>query len=133
VTLKRVIVVSVAVTTLASSAFASAASLGGITGGSVGAGEAAIPACDTTGVSVSYTTTGGTVTTVTVGGLADPGCEGGALSLTLTNTAGDSIASGGPQTIPTDGDTADNSVNVSVSPNPAAENVAGYHVSIAGP
>jgi hypothetical protein len=132
VSLKRVIVVSLAVTTLASSAFASAASLGGISGG-VGAGNAAIPACDTTGVTVTYTTSGGNVTTVTVGGLADPGCEGGSLSLTLTNTAGDSIASGGPQTIPTDGDTADNSVNVSVSPNPAAENVAGYHVSIAGP
>ena len=131
-TLKRVIVVSLAVTTLASSAFASAASLGGMSG-SVSAGEAAIPACDTTGVTVTYTTSAGNVTAVTVGGLADPGCEGGALSVTLTNAAGDSIASGGPATVPTDGDTADNSVNVSVSPNPAAENVAGYHVSITGP
>jgi hypothetical protein len=132
VALKRVIVVSVAVTTLASSAFASAASLGGMSG-SVAAGDAAIPDCDTTGVTLTYTTTGGNVTAVAVGGLADPGCEGGSLSLTLTNTAGDSIASGGPLTIPTDGDTADNSVDVSVSPNPAAETVAGYHVSIAGP
>jgi hypothetical protein len=132
VTLKRVIVLSLAVTTLASSAFASAASLGGMSG-SVAAGEAAIPACDTTGVTISYTTSGGNVTAVTVNGLADPGCEGGALSVTLTNTAGDSIASGGPQAVPTDGDATDNSVTVSVSPNPAAENVAGYHVSIAGP
>jgi hypothetical protein len=132
VTLKRVILISLVVTTLASSAFASAASLGGITG-SVGAGDAAIPACDTTGVSVTYTTSAGNVTAVTVGGLADPGCEGGDLSVTLTNSAGDSIASGGPQTIPTDGDTADNSLTVSVSPNPAAQNVAGYHVSIVGP
>ncbi len=130
--LKRVIVVSLAVTTLASSAFASAASLGGISG-TVGAGNAAIPSCDTTGVTVTYTTSGGNVTAVTVGGLADPGCEGGDLSLTLTNASGDSIASGGPQTIPTDGDTAENSVTVSVAPTPAAENVAGYHVSIVGP
>jgi hypothetical protein len=133
VTLKRVIVVILAVTTLASSAYASAASLGGIAGGGVGAGEAAIPACDTTGITVSYTTSGGNVTAVTVGGLADPGCEGGALSVTLTNAAGDSIATGGSQTIPTDGDNADNALTVSVSPNPAAENVAGYHVSIVGP
>jgi hypothetical protein len=130
--LKRVILITMAVTTLASSAFASAASLGGMSG-SVGAGNAAIPTCDTTGVSVTYTTSGGNVTAVTVGGLADPGCEGGDLKLTLTNASGDSIASGGPQTISADGDTADNSVNVSVSPNPAAQNVAGYHVSITGP
>ena len=131
-TLKRVILISMVVTTLASSAFASAASLGGMSG-SVAAGDATIPACDTTGVSVSYTTSGGNVTAVTVGGLADPGCEGGALSVTLTNAAGDGIASGGPQTIATDGDTADNSLTISVSPNPAAQDVAGYHVSIAGP
>jgi hypothetical protein len=132
-TLKRLIVVSVAVTTVASSAFASAASVGGISSGSVSAGNAAIPDCDTTGVTLTYTTSGGNVTAVTVGGLADPGCEGGALSVTLTNAAGDSIASGGPQTIATDGDTADNSLTVAVSPNPAAENIAGYHVSITGP
>jgi hypothetical protein len=133
VTLRGVIVLTVAVTAVASSAFASAASVGGISTGSLSAGSAGIPACDTTGVSVAYTTSAGNVTAVTVGGLADPGCEGGALSLTLTNSAGDSIASGGPSTIPTDGGTADNSLTVSVSPTPAAENVAGYHVSITGP
>ena len=131
-TLKRVIVVSVAVATLASSAFASAASLGGMSG-SVVAGNAAVPACDTTGVTVAYTTSAGNVTAVTVSGLADPGCEGGSLSVALTNSAGDSIASGGPETVATDGDTVDNSLSVSLSPNPAAQNVAGYHVSIAGP
>lgn len=131
-TLKRVIVVSLAVATLASGAFASAASLGGVSG-QVAAGNAAITACDATGVTVTYTTSGGNVTAVTVGGLADPACEGGELSVTLTNAAGESIASGGPQTIPTDGDTTDNSVTVSVSPNPAAEQVAAYHVAIVGP
>ena len=131
-TFKRVIVVSLVVTTLVSTAFASAASLGGMSG-SVAAGDATIPACDTTGISVGYTTSAGNVSAVTVNGLADPGCEGGSLSVTLTNASGDSIASGGPQTVPTDGDTADNSLTVSVGPNPAAENVAGYHVSIAGP
>ena len=129
---KRVIFISMVVTTLASSAFASAASLGGISG-TLGAGNAVIPACDTTGVSVSYTTSGGNVTAVTVAGLADPGCEGGDLSVTLTNASGDSIASGGPQTIPTDGDALDNSLTLAVSPNAAAENVSGYQVPIVGP
>ncbi len=131
-TLNRLIVVGVATTILASSIFAAAASLGGMSGG-VLAASAAIPSCDSTGVTTAYTTSGGNVTAVTVNELADPGCEGGKLSVTLTNSAGESIASGGPQTIPADGDTVDNSVTVSVSPNPAAENVAGYEIPIVEP
>ena len=131
-TLNRLIVGIVAATILASSMVASAASLGGMSG-AVLAGNAAIPACDTTGVTTAYTTSGGNVTAVTVSGLADPGCEGGELSVTLTNASGDSIASGGPQTIPTDADAVDNSLTVAVSPNAAAENVSGYEIPIVGP
>ncbi len=131
-TMRRVILASLALMMLASPVLASAASLGAISGG-VAAGNAPITACDTNGVTVTYTTSAGNVTAVTVGGLADPGCEGGDLSVTLTNTLGVSIASGGPQTIPTDGDTTDNSVTVSVSPNPAAEQVTAYNVAIVGP
>jgi hypothetical protein len=132
VTLKRLIVVSLMTTTLASCVFASAASLGGISGG-VAAGDSAIPACDTDGLTVTYETTGGNVTAVTVSALADPACEGGELSLTLSNAGGDSIASGGPGMIAADADAADNAVTVPVAPNPAAETVRGYHVSIVGP
>jgi len=73
------------------------------------------------------------VTTVTVGAIADPGCEGGSLSVTLTDSAGASIATAGPQTVPADGDTTDNSMALTTSPQPGAAQVAGYHVSITGP
>ncbi len=131
-TTRRMIAWSLVATTLASSCFASAAALGGISGG-VAAGEAPITACDPDGFALHYATQGGNVQSVTVSGIADPGCEGGDLSVTLTNSGGDSISSGGPAAIGVDADTADNSVNVDVSPKPAAEQVKGYHVSVVGP
>lgn len=131
-TTRRVIAWSLVVTTLASSCLASASALGGISGG-VGAGDAPITGCDADGFSVAYATQGGNVESVTVSGIADPGCEGGALSVTVTNSAGDSIASGGPGAIGVDGDTANNSATVAVSPNPPAEQVSGHHVSVVGP
>jgi hypothetical protein len=127
-----VLVTIVAVAVLAAS-LASAAALGGVNSDRVGAGDAAIAACDANGFTVSYTTVGGNVTAATVADIADPGCEGGDLSVTVTNSAGNSIASGGPSSIPTDGDTSPNSLTVSVSPQPAAEQVAGVHVAVVGP
>jgi hypothetical protein len=127
-----VIVLTLTATALASSCLASAAALGGISG-AVGAGDAPVATCDADGFTLAYTTSGGDVTAVTVSGIADPGCEGGDLSVTLTNTDGDSIASGGPQAVPVDGDTVESSVTVPVAPNPAAEQVSGYHVSLVGP
>lgn len=131
--MRRVIVLILTAATLASLSIASAAAVGGISGDPFAAGDAPIPACDATGFTLAYTTVGGNLTAVTVNGIADPGCEGGDLSVTITNTVGASIASGGPQGITPDGDTADNSVVVPVSPNPAAEQVSGYHISLVGP
>ena len=110
-----------------------AASLGGLTSPSLGADGAVVVACDTDGFSVSYTTSGSNVTAVVVGGIADPGCEGGLLSLALADASGTSIGAGGPQTIPTDAGTVDNSVTVSLSPTPAASAVATVHVVVTGP
>lgn len=112
---------------------ASAAALGGISSDRVAAGNAAIAACDGNGFSISYTTVGGNVTAATVADIADPGCEGGDLSITVTNTAGDSIASGGPIAVPADGDTSPNSLTISLGPQPSAEQVAGVHVAVVGP
>jgi hypothetical protein len=112
--------------------FGSAASLGGILPQAIGAGGTAIPACDTA-FSVTSTTAHGNVTAVTVGDVADPACEGGELSLTVTNAAGSVIASGGPVTVPADGDTSPDSVAVPVAPNPAAEAVAEIAISVVGP
>jgi hypothetical protein len=130
---RRFVLVTIVAVAVLSASLASAAALGGVSSGRVGAGDAAIAACDANGFTVSYTTVGGNVTAATVADIADPGCEGGDLSVTVTNGAGDSIASGGPSSIPTDGDTSPNSLTLSVSPQPTAEQVAGVHVAVVGP
>ena len=122
--------VTVAVAASASVAFATGF---GVTTTKLGGGNTPVVACDGNGFTVSFTTSHGNVTAVTVGGIADPACEGGALAVTVTNVAGASIASGGPQTIPTDGDTADNTVTLATSPQPGASQVAAYNVSVTGP
>ena len=131
--MRRLVLGTTAAVAVVTASLASAAALGGISNDRVSAGNVAIAACDLNGFSVSYTTVGGNVTAATVADIADPGCEGGDLSITITNGAGDSIASGGPISIPTDGDTSPNSLTVSVSPQPAAEQVAGVHVAVVGP
>jgi hypothetical protein len=118
---------------VASSASVAYAAGIGISTRKVGGGNTAVVACDTNGFTVTFTTTRGNLTAITVGGIADPACEGGTLRVTVTDTSGASIAAGGPQTVPTDGDTSDNSLTVSTSPQPAASQVAGYNVSIVGP
>ena len=66
----------------------SAASLGGLGSAPVGGAVASVAPCDGDGVMVSYATQGGNVTAATVAGIADPGCEGAALSITLRGTGG---------------------------------------------
>lgn len=109
-----------------------AATLGGLTPGRLGARGAVVAACDTNGFTVTYVTSGSTVTSATVGGIADPGCQTGVLSLTLADGA-TSVASGGPTTVPTDPGTVDDSVTLALSPQPPAAQVNRVHVSIEGP
>ena len=130
--LRRTIAASVTTAAVCATTYASAASLGGTSTPTVGAGDAAIAACDSA-FTIDYTTSGGNATAVTVGDIADPACDGGELRLTLANASGAEIASGGPTTVPTDGDSTPGSVTVAVAPNPAAEQVAAVHVSVAGP
>ena len=130
--MKSAILWSAAAITAASASVALAAGVG-ISPSKLGGGNGSVVACETDGFTIAYTTSRGNVTAVTVGAIADPGCEGGSLSLTLTNSAGTSIGAAGPQTIPTDGDVVANSVSLAPSPQPGAAQVAGYHVSITGP
>jgi hypothetical protein len=95
--------------------------------GSVGAGSAAVVPCDSDGFALSYATSGGNVVSATVAGI-DAGCAGGSLSLVLVVGSGARIASGGPLTVPATG-----SVTANLAPQPAADAVAGYRVTIAGP
>jgi len=110
-----------------------AASIGGLTATKLGADSAVVASCDTDGFSIDYTNTTGTVTAVVVSGIADPGCEGGTLSLVLANAAGASVGAGGPTVVPTDAGTADNTMTVSLSPTPAASVVTAVHVVVSGP
>lgn len=112
---------------------AAAASLGGLTSARLGAGDATVAACDSNGMTISYAVSSNVVTAATVGGIADPGCEGGALTVILKNSTGASVASSAATTVPTDADTADDSVTVSVSPQPDASIVAGVSIQIVGP
>jgi hypothetical protein len=130
--MKRIAIWTIAVAVVAAPVIGAAATLG-VDPGILGAGSADVAPCDTTGFSETYTTSGGNVTSVAISDIADPTCEGGELSLTITNAAGVSIGGGGAVTIPTDGDTAANSVNVPVVSGPFAGNVARLHISIVGP
>jgi hypothetical protein len=109
-----------------------AASLGGAGAPSLGAGSAAVGECDTDGFGVTHATAAGRVATVTVSGIADPGCSGGALRVQLTS-GGTAAGGGGPVTVAADGDTGDDSVAVTISPQPLAHEVDGFSVSVVGP
>jgi hypothetical protein len=71
------------------------------------------------------------VTQATIGGIKEPNCAGGSLSLSLTDSGGASIGSGGPVTVPNTADPG--SVDVPLSTQPFAGDVAGFQVVIVGP
>lgn len=105
---------------------ASAASLGGITAGGLGVGQAAVIACDPDGVSVAYTLSNGAVLSMTVSGVAAT-CVNGSMRGVLTNASGAAIGAGGPTTV------TGSSVTLNLSPQPQANAVEGVHISIIGP
>lgn len=109
---------------------AAATTLGGVKVGALGAGQAAVSGCDTDGLTVAYTVAAGKVTHATISGIADPACEGQQLQITVANASGASVGSSTATAVPTDGDGIDNSTTVAISPQPAAEVVANFHVSI---
>jgi hypothetical protein len=126
---KRLAMGVIAAVMAAGTTTGAAASLG-LSSGQFGAAGTTVAACDSNGFTPSYTTAAGNVTVVTLSGIADA-CEGGSLSLTLTN-GNASVASAGPQVVPADADAADTSVAVPVSPAPAGQ-VNGVHAVITGP
>ena len=99
----------------------------------LGAAAAPVLRCDEDGFTYAFTTSGGNVTAVTVGDVADPGCEGGVLRVTLTGGGGGAVASAGPATVPTDGDSAANAVTLATDAQPAATGVTGVRAVLEGP
>jgi hypothetical protein len=113
--------------------FASAASLGGITSGQVGADNAAVSSCDIDGITTAYTTAwDGTddryeVTTVSVTGINN-NCDGRTLSVSLTDASNNQIGVGSV-TVPTDALGTSATVNLSTAA--SAKDTVGVHASIA--
>jgi hypothetical protein len=129
---RYVVVVFVAVT-VASPVIGAAATIG-LGPESLAVGRSSIARCDSNGFTVAYTTVGGNVTAANVGGVADPGCEGGQLQITLIGGGGGVLGTSSSVTVPTDGDTVENSVGVSFSsPQPDGELVSEVHVAVTGP
>ena len=97
--MKKLLLSSAAGIATSTAVFAMAATLGGITSTGLGADTTVVASCDTDGVSVAYTTTWDApnaiyeVTTVTVSGL-NAACDGKAISVSLTNAAGDVSVTG---------------------------------------
>lgn len=121
--MRLALIVMLAAAVLAGPVRALAASLN-ITG-TLGAGDNSVAACDTS-FGTTYTTVSGNVTAVDVTGIA-PECVGGALSVTLTDSAGTALGSGGPATV------SGASTNVSIAGGPDGDVVAGIRISIEGP
>ena len=128
---KRVLIALLAGFVVFAGVFAMAATLGGITSSAVGADETVVAACDSDGVSVSYTTAWDAgddryeITSVTVAGVSDA-CDGQTLSVSLTDSTGTQIGSGS-MTIPTSVAT---SHTVTMSTAASAEATVGVHVLI---
>jgi hypothetical protein len=133
---KRTVVALAIATGVFGAVFGLAASLG-VTSGTLGAGNAAVVACQAGTLNVSYaptynaaSPTGYRATTVTIDNLdtSAAACGGKALRVTLTGP-GASTASLGEQTatVPTSG----TSMNLSFA-SVSASDVTGVHVAIAG-
>ncbi len=130
---KRLIVAGLIAFLVFAATFGFAASLGGITGGTLGADDAVVASCDTNGVTVGYATaynTSGTdgykVASVTVGGI-DDACDGLDIGVVLTDSAGTSLESVSG-TVPVGAGT---SATLALASTTLAADVEGVHVVIA--
>ena len=112
--------------------FASAATLGGISTATIGANNTTIAACDSDGVTATYTSSWDAtdkryeISAVTVAGVADT-CDTQTLKVALTDSAGAQLSEGTlslPNSVAT-------SFDVSLSGSVAATSASGVHVIIA--
>ena len=123
--MRRLLILCSAVAVGVPCSLAAAAALQGVSPSPVASGSGSVAQCDTDGFTVTYTTSGGNVTSVAIGGIA-AACNGGSLQVTLVNGSRESLASGGPVTV------SGPSQTLTVSPQPRAANVAGTDISVAG-
>jgi hypothetical protein len=130
--MKRKLLALLAAFVVFGSVLAMAASLGGVTGGALGADSAAVASCDTDGVTTTYATSYDAaageyvVTSVTVGGIANA-CDGRGIGVTMTDVSGTAVGSGS-STVPVNAGAT--SVSVTLSPSASAEQAENVHVVI---
>lgn len=109
---------------------ASAATLGGVAAGSLGADVTVVASCDTDGVTVDFTNSYDAatgvyrVTSATVSGIAAP-CNGLSISVTVVDAADASIAEGS-------GTVAGGSAVLALTPTGSTDPAAGVAVVITG-
>lgn len=109
---------------------ASAASLGGVTTGGLGADVGVVASCDTDGVTLSYTntydSTSGTykTSTVSVSGI-NAACNTKSISVTLKDSSGTALGSG-TTTV------AAGAASITLTPSASASSVTGAAVIISG-
>ena len=119
------VVVACVVGVLATPAAASAGSAS-TASKKLGAGKANVAPCGTlTGLVPNFTISGGTVTAVVFTGIPTT-CNGGGLSVAVTN-AGTSLGTGGPVTV------ASGAATVPISPAAAVGSVTHVRIAIVGP
>lgn len=125
----RMVMGVTAVATALSVGVASAANLGTASDGKLGSGTATVGRCDDA-VTVSFTTTSGTLDSVTVSGIASA-CAQATLSYTLVGSTGAKVGnSSGSTAVPTGG----GSVSLAVAATkPLASAVATVQVLMVGP
>jgi FlaG/FlaF family flagellin (archaellin) len=95
---KRLLLVLLFGTLAYAIAFASAATIGTVTGGGLGAGNAAVTSCDATGLDTAYTSAyttnvGYTVSTLNVSSFDAP-CNGKTIQVTVAKSDGTAPSSG---------------------------------------
>lgn len=126
---KKLLIGLIAGSAVFAAVFGAAASLGGVSSTSLGAGNTTVAPCDADGVTTSYAVAfdaaGYKISTVTVSGIA-AGCSGKSLSIQLVDANG--ALTGGAAS----GPVGATSETLTLTGGPLASSVTGIHVAING-
>lgn len=129
---KTIIIKLLVGATVFSVVLATAASLGTVTDGKVGAGSTTVSSCETDGVSTSYATAWDAtddryeVTSVTVGAITAGNCTGKVVKVALLDSTDAVIGEGTSAAV----GAADTTASVTMTPQASAQAVVRVHVTI---
>jgi len=93
----------------------------------VSGGSVSVSSCGTlSGVGVSWTSTGGTITKIVLTSIPST-CIGGTLSLTFANSSNTSIGTAGPSVV------GATSMTLTTTGSPTANLISAIHIAVVGP